>query len=217
MLDEETRRKIDALALDATRPAVICDVDEVVLQFLARLEVHLAAHGCWLDRSSYALNGNIRRHGSGEPVTTDEVGTLLFGFFDTHTETLDPIEGAIEGLAALSGDADIVLLTNLPHRYGDARVRNLVSHGVMYPVVANNGPKGPAVDLILEAHEAPAVFLDDSPKNLESVISHRPDVASIHFIADEGFARVTPKVEGIAFRTGTWPEAVSFIKAHLGA
>lgn len=216
MLHEETRRRIEALSLDDARPAVICDVDEVVLQFLAGLERHLAAHGCWLDRSSYALNGNIRRRGSDEPVTTEEVGELLWGFFDIHAETLDPIEGAIEGLAALEADAEIVLLTNLPHRYAAARERNLRGHGLPYPVIANSGPKGPAVRAILETLSAPAVYLDDSPNHLESALEHCPHLTLVHFIADAGFAAVAPPVEGVELKTGSWAEATSFIRRRLG-
>jgi len=212
MIDAETRREIKALKLPSGRPLVICDVDEVIVRFVARLELHLAERGCWLDKQSFALNGNIRRLGSDAPLATAEVRDLLTEFLSDHTATFDPVEGAVDALNELGEIANVVLLTNMPRQHSAKRTENLRGHGLEQPVVTNAGYKGPAVSALMNDVEGPSVFLDDSDGNLASVREHRPDVALIHFINDLEFAAVAPEVEGAALKTSSWREAAPAIR-----
>jgi hypothetical protein len=215
-LDPEVSEQLARLTIVADRPLIVCDVDEVVVHFLRGLETHLQDEGYWLDPQSFALNGNIRRLGTGEQASTDEVRTLIFGYFDRHVGAMEPIEGAVEALHALGDRADIVLLTNLPPQYLPARIDHLAGHGLSFPVVANVGPKGPTVSTMIANHGDTVVFLDDSPGNIRSVAEHTPHVGLIHFLQDARFARHCPESGDVLLRTDNWTDARRFLETHLG-
>lgn len=213
-LHSETKRQIEALELDA-RPLIVCDVDEVVLQFVAAFEAHIARNGHYLDARSFALTGNVRETGGGTPATPETVRALLHDFFTTQMHTPEPVAGAADALAALSGAAQIVMLTNIPHEAHATRVACLDGHGLCYPVIANSGGKGPAMARLAARAGAPAFFLDDSPGNIRSVAAHVPSARLIHFVADPRFAALCEPVPEAHLKTGDWREAHDFIAMHL--
>jgi hypothetical protein len=212
VLDEATRQQIEALTLRRDRPLVICDVDEVVVHFLRGLEAHLAENGCWLDPASFALNGNIRWLADNEPVTTIDLAKLLFGCFAARTRGLEAIEGAAQSLAELSAVAEIVMLTNLPREFLDDRRHNLARHGMNYPIVANSGPKGPAVARLAERAGRPVVFIDDNSGYLHSAYEALPSAALILFLQDQRFARHAPTPDWLSLRAADWPTAAAHIR-----
>jgi hypothetical protein len=214
-LDPAVTAQLARLRIVADRPLIVCDVDEVVVHFLRGLEAHLQASGYWLDPASFALNGNIRRLGTNEQASTDEVRALTFGYFDLHVGTMEPIEGAVEALLALGERADIVLLTNLPPQYLPARVDHLASHGLTFPVIANVGPKGPTVSTMIANHGNTVVFLDDIPANIHSVAEHTPHVGLIHFMQDVRFARLAPEPGAVLLQTDNWTDARRFLDGHF--
>ncbi len=214
-LDSSVAEQLDELDLAPDRPLIICDVDEVIVHFIRGLERHLDRNGYWLDASSFALNGNIRTHDGDEPADTETVGDLLFGYFDDHVAEMEMIDGARDALKALETHADIVMLTNLPPRYRDARIRNLDGHGFDYPVIANVGPKGPTVETMLAGHTETVIFIDDSPNNLISVAAHTPHVDLVHFMQDPRFAKVAPPVDDILLRSDNWTDTHAFLDTHL--
>lgn len=216
-LDPVVAEQLARLRIVADRPLIVCDVDEVVVHFVRGLEAHLDTCGYWLDPASFALNGNIRRLGTNEPATTDEVRTLIYGYFDVHVGAMVPIDGAIEALHALGDRAEIVLLTNLPPRYLPARVDHLASHGLAFPVVANVGPKGPTLATMIANHGDSVVFLDDMPTNISSVAEHSPHVGLIHFMHDGRFARHAPDAATVLLRTDNWTETRRFLEGHLAS
>lgn len=217
VLHEEVAAQLGELRLDARRPLVITDADEVVLQFVAALELFLAGRGLYLDLSSYALTGNIRRVGSGEPEPAESVKALLADFFEERVEHILPVPGAAEALAALSRRAQILVLSNVPLARREARQRALKAHGMDYPVVANHGAKGAAVAEIARRVEAPVVFVDDIPSNIASVARAAPEVIRLHFIADPRLARLAPPCPERHGRRDDWPSARAFIEAELAA
>ena len=212
MIPEFTRRQLAELAIDGHRPLVICDVDEVVVHFTSALEIFLTHRKMWLDTSSFALNGNVRRTGSNEPVADEVVARLIDEFFHDHTMELRAIDGAIAALQNLARQSTIIMLTNLPHHARDKRIENLRSHGLHFPVVTNSGPKGPAIRHLASQTRETVVFVDDSPGFIRSAREHAPDVHLIHFIQDERFARHMETHEFVSLRTGRWDEALPHIK-----
>jgi phosphoglycolate phosphatase-like HAD superfamily hydrolase len=216
-LHEEVRAQLAALSLDPGRPLVITDADEVVLQFVAALELFLAGRGLYLDLSSYALTGNIRRVGSGEPESAEAVKELLADFFEERVEHVTPVPGAAEALTALSRRAQVIVLSNVPFGRRAARQRALKAHGMDFPVVANHGPKGAAVAEIAGRIAAPVVFVDDIPSNIASVAKAAPQVTRLHFIADARLARLSPPCPECHARHDDWPSARAFIEAALAA
>ncbi len=206
MISETTLAQLAGLTLTG-RPLVICDVDEVVVHFTRDFETFLGHRGLWLDTSSFALNGNVRNSAGNHPVPGAEVAELIDVFFAERTLHMEPIDGAIEALLHIGGDADVVLLTNLPHSAGEDRRRNLAAHGLPFPVVTNSGPKGPAIRQLAIRAAATTVFIDDSPSFITSAFEHAPDVHLVHFLHDERFARHIEPFDYLSLRTGLWSEA----------
>ncbi len=207
MMADVTRAQIAALRLDSRRPLVICDVDEVVVHFTRDFERYIAALGLWLDASSFALNGDVRRAAGGSAVAAAEAAALIERFFADRALHMQPIDGAVEALLGIGARAEIVMLTNLPHRAGDDRRRNLAGHGLPFPAVTNSGPKGPAVKILAAMVQAPVVFVDDSPGFIASAHQHAPEVHLIHFLHDERFARHVEPFDFVSLRTDSWDEA----------
>ncbi len=216
-LHDDVARQIADLDIAPDRPIVISDADEVVLQFVAGLEVFLEeqTRPMFLDLSSFALTGNIRYRDTAEPVDAVDVKALLGSFFAQRTEHLSPVPGAAEALGALSARAQIVILSNVPLDQRDARRRSLRRHGMDFPVVANSGVKGPAVAQIVADVTAPAFFLDDIPHNITSVAQASADVVRMHFVADPRLARLVDPPEDCHFHGGDWPTAREFIEIEL--
>ena len=119
-----TLEQISLLRLNKSRPLLLCDVDEVVVHFLRGLEGWLDRNGMWLDPASFALNGNIKHKHDNEPLEQDRIGPVIMGFFEELTHSLEVIEGAVPALHALSGKADIVMLSNLPFEFRQERIGN---------------------------------------------------------------------------------------------
>lgn len=213
-LDAATQEQIAALELRA-QPLIICDVDEVLLNFVEALEQHLDRNGYWLDKQSFALNGNIKYLGGHDPADTDQVRHLIHSFFAEETGNMTPVDGAQEALEALAGHAEIVLLTNMPDRFRATRLENLTMHGIHHPVVTNSGPKGPAAIEISRKAGNPVFFLDDTPGNVKSVKAALPEAHVIHFIADPNFAELVENIEGISLRSSNWPETLDHILSVL--
>jgi hypothetical protein len=211
-----TIAQIEALDLDPARPLLVCDVDEVTVEFLKGFEAWLDEHDLWLDARSFALNGNVKRRLTHEAVPHGDVGALLDGFFANRTRHLAPVAGAAETLAALAVEADIVMLTNIPEAYRDDRIANLAEHGMPYPVVANSGPKGPALSKLAKRHATPVVFIDDIPHYLASVRDHRPQTRLVHFMQDQRFARHAGPLDYVQLTAATWEGLHRPLRGLLG-
>ena len=217
MISPETQAQLNALHILPTKPIVICDVDEVVVHFTRDLEDYLAQRDMWLQPTSLALSGNIRRRSDHGSVAEADVMMLIDDFFATRTRFMKPIAGAVEALEELSKHASIVMLTNLPHFAGDDRRANLAELGVGYPVVTNSGPKGPALHHIAALSNATTIFVDDSPSFIQSAYDHAPQIHLIHFLHDERFAAHMPHFDFVSKRTGAWAEALLHILKLLNA
>ncbi len=206
---------IEELTIDPTAPLIISDADEVILQFMAGLERFLLTQGLWIDLSSYAIHGNVKHQESGTPVANEQVTDLIKTFFSTHTETIDVVPEAPGVLAQLSKRSQIVILSNVPAESREARIRCLHGQGVTYPVIANNGPKGPAVAALAGRVQAPTFFLDDIPHHIKSVAESAPHVRRIHFVADERLARLIDAAEHCDHRIDDWEEARRVIESEI--
>lgn len=214
-LNEDVAPQIEALQLTRGKPLIVSDCDEVLMQFIAGLELYLETQGLWLDLKSFALTGNVKRRDTGEPVPAAEMPELLKSFFASSTHSLIPVQGAAAALKALRARAQIVVLTNVPFSERETRAQNLAAHGMAYPVIANKGLKGGAVKRLAELVEAPVIFLDDIPHNIASVAAAHAPTHRIHFIADPRLARLLPPSEHSHFHTTDWALAHDFISACL--
>lgn len=216
MIQDFTREQLERLPALGSRPLIICDVDEVVVHFTRAFECYLAERGLYLDTGSFALSGNIRSLASRAPASQERVARLIDEFFAECTEDLLAIDGAAESLHALGAMADIVMLTNLPHHARAKRIANLRKHGLDFPCITNNGPKGPAIGHLAAGLKLPVVFIDDSPNFIASSHQHAPQVHLVHFLHDERFARHHEPFPYVSLTTGTWREALPHIRKLIG-
>lgn len=203
------------VSLDPTRPLIICDADEVLLQFLAGLERFMERQNFYLDLSSFRIHGNVKHRDTHQPADDEAVTNLIAAFFENDTRHLEPVTGAADALRQLSRRAQIVILSNLPETARDARIANLTGHGMPYPVVAGKGPKGPVVRDLIGSHSPPIVFIDDLPPNISSVAKETPHVRRLHFIADPRLARLMPASPDAHTRIDDWPSAAAWIHGVL--
>ena len=206
---------------DVNKPLIISDVDEVLLLFVAGLEVFIQSQGYWLDLTSYALHGNIKPIGSSDPAPNDTVTELISSFFREAVETLEPVDHASATLASLGEHADILLLSNVPGTAAAGRIRSLKRHGFDFPLIANSGPKGPAVAQIVEGRKAATFFIDDIPHHIKSVAEEAPDVHRIHFVADPRLAALIEPAKDSHDRLDDWPSVQGWVmnklkQGHMG-
>jgi hypothetical protein len=83
--DPETARQIAELSLD-TRPLLVLDVDDVLLEFVRPFPKFLEAQGFGLKLASFRLTGNIFERASDRVIEQAEVSDLLGRFFDLQAE-----------------------------------------------------------------------------------------------------------------------------------
>lgn len=203
-----------------SRPLLVTDCDEVLL--------HMVRHFAeWLDREhdiAFTLEGNpfvqaMQRRGSDEPITPKEVWALLGGFFDTEMPSQLPIAGAVEAIAEIGREADVVVLTNLADERNAARRAQLCAVGIDVPVYTNQGPKGSALRRIVEEHGARrALFVDDIAQHHRSALEEIPHVRRLHFCGEPAVAPHVPcaHVAGHAdARIDNWDEALPWVLETL--
>lgn len=199
------------------RPLIVCDIDEVVLEFISPFEAFLIHKGHELRATSFRLHGNVFNRTDGSETPDDDVSQMLEVFFETHDDWQTPVVEAANSLARLSAHADIVFLTAMPPRHRDVRRRLLSRHGFDYPMIATESPKGPAVSALHGERPHPVVFIDDIFINLQSVRKHVPQTLLVNLMANETFRALAPHPgDGVDIATD-WAHAEALIKAHIGA
>jgi hypothetical protein len=210
MISEPTQQQLSALQISATKPLLISDVDEVIVHFIREFEEFIGKSGLNLKPGNPAEPYHVFEVNSGFALPTTKAFDLVNEFFVKHTRNMKAIEGAVEGLIALSNHATIVMLTNLPHFAGDDRRANMAMLGLDFPVITNSGPKGPALRDIASRTNAPVVFIDDSQNFIQSAFDHAPHVHLIHFLHDERFSKFVPELDFVSLRSDNW----AGIKSH---
>ena len=131
----------------------------------------------------------MRYTGSGDLVPVEEMWRLLDTFFGNEMGRQYPIAGAIEAMGVLGEHADVVVLTNLTDGHQAARTRQLLDHGLNIRVFTNQGPKGPALQRILDEFQpSRAVFIDDIAQHHGSVAELAPAVHRLHFCGEPSIA-----------------------------
>ena len=216
MISDFTKTQLGHLTVDPKRPLIICDVDDVVVHFLRGFDAILADMDHVLEATSFALDGNVVHRSTRVGMSPEQVAKLVDDFFHHHTEHLEVIDGAVESLLSLSDRATVVMLTNLPHHARDKRIRNLLKHGLPFPVITNSGPKGPAIKHLSGLTTERSVFVDDSPSFVTSSHEWAPEVKIVHFLHDERFVKLHKPFAFVSHTTGDWPDAKAHIEKLLG-
>ena len=183
--------------------------------------------GQWLDETqdvSFKLIGNdfssaIRDKVSGEPVEPAEIWRLLGAFFDGEMHRQRPIHGAVGAMNTLKEHADVVVLTNLADRHNAARTKQLADHGIDVRVFTNQGPKGPALQAILDEYKpSHAVFIDDLAQHHGSAAEMVPQIDRLHLCGEPTLApHITCgfKAGHAHARIDTWELALPWLLGRL--
>lgn len=201
--------------INPERPLIITDVDEVVLNLLDPLQLYLGERNFEIDISQARFGATIRDIDSKKALSREELEGMIDDFFELAVDEQPLIEDALESLASLRENAEVVALTNLPHQFGARRRKSLLEQGFNVPLLTNEGPKGPAVKAICEAAHDLVYFIDDTAFHHKSVAENAPHVHRIHFIGHPLHAANVPPAKKAHIRIDSWPEIVSHIENHI--
>ncbi len=202
------------------RPLVISDCDEVILHMIAPFRDWLAkSEGVDFDLSGSNFTEAMRWQESGELLEQKDIWRMLGGFFDTQMDSQMPISGAIESLNELTEHADVVVLTNLVDERREKRTEQLLAHGLEAKVFTNQGPKGPALQRIIDEYgPTRAVFIDDLAQHHSSVKETTPHVTRLHMCGEPSIAHAIDcaHIAGDAHaRIDRWAEALPWLRTRL--
>lgn len=213
--DPETERQIAELSLD-TRPLLVLDVDDVVLEFLRPFMTFLDGQDFELALNTFKLNGNIKSRATGELASNEAVATMVSTFFDAQAEWQTLAEGAAPTIARMADEAEIVMLTAMPHRFRATRRAHLDALGLPYPLVTTEKAKGPALKRLRGESRRPVAFVDDMPINHDSVLASVPDAHAFHLMSMPELRSLLPPLPDGVHVVDTWRDAGPKIAAALG-
>jgi hypothetical protein len=196
------------------RPLLICDADDVLLSFASTFVAYCADQGMTLCFDSFALYGNLRQ-ADGSLVAKEAIGPLVDRFFEERVELIPPLPGAADALAHLSAQADIIILTNVPAAQRTRRETALAALGMPYPVIANEGLKGPGVAALAADRRSAIAFVDDLPYHHDSVFQHAPHVHRLHMVGDATLRRLVPATDHAHARIDDWAQALPHLERVL--
>ena len=198
---------LSSLGIDAARPLVIVDVDEVLALFMEGFGAFLETRGLEFRVDRFALFQNIYRPGEDTHLEITEGRAHYDEFFRTACGDLPPTPGGAEALRALkAAEAEIVILTNAPGPARMGRARWLGRHGLDYPLLINSGPKGPAVAALAAQTASPIAFIDDLLPNLDSVAEAAPAAYRFQMVADPRLQPLAPSAPDRHRRIDDWAE-----------
>jgi hypothetical protein len=203
-----------------SRPLLITDCDEVLLHMIAHFRDWLAEEeGVTCDLARGEFYQTMRRAGTGEPLEPAETWKLLNRFFDGQMHRQTAVPGAVDAIVAIREQADVVVLTNLMDFRQEARTRQLADHGIHVRVFTNQGPKGPALQAILDEYRPRrAVFIDDLHQHHGSVSEVAPHVRRLHLCAEPEIAPHIPCAHAAGHahaRIDEWERALPWLLEAL--
>ena len=199
------------------RPLLITDCDEVLLHMVVPFRQWLdEAHDIEFDLAHRDFGQALRRKEGGLVLGTDEVWSLLRGFFQTEMHRQYPIEGALPTLMGLADIADIVVLTNISEDDHGRRVDQLRAVGVAFPIFWNQGGKGtPIRRLIDEYQPSAALFVDDLAAHHRSTAHFAPEVWRLHMVGEPEMAVHVEAAPHAHKRIDSWTAAEQWIRNCL--
>ncbi|MEM7270416.1 MAG: HAD family hydrolase [Pseudomonadota bacterium] len=206
--------ELEACDIRPGRPLIAVDADEVLVHFAEDFAAYCTARGNTFSLTEYSLDTALRGP-DGKPLTRDQIMPLIHGFIDAETHRQRMIEGAAAALERLTDIAQIVVLTNAPHKVRDQRVQNLAGHGMPFPVVMNEGGKGRPLAWMAERAQAPLAFVDDSPAQHGSAAKYAPGVARLQLIGSTMLKPIIGKSDAAQAHPDGWIEAEAAIRSVL--
>lgn len=212
--DPETARQIAELSLD-TRPLLVLDVDDVLMDFIQPFIRYLDGRGYKLPLRSFKLTGNLARKDTGELVDKDGVSELLNTFFAAQADWQVAAPGSVETLQAFNSDVEIVMLTAMPHQHRAVRRKHLDRIGFPYPLLTTEAAKGPAIRKLRGTSGRPVAFVDDIPNNLASARAAVADAHLFHLMTFPSLRDLLPPFPEDIRVVDDWADAGPKIAAAL--
>ena len=139
----------------------------------------------------------------------------LTDFFASQDQWQSPLAGAVEAVSTLAADADVVLLTAMPHRHRAVRRAHLDQLGFPYPLLTTETAKGPAIRQLRGATQRPVAFVDDTPHHLVSAREAIEDAHLFHLMSVPSLRRLLAPLPDRIEIVDDWREAESRIATAL--
>lgn len=212
--DPVTARQIAELSLDS-RPLLVLDVDDVLLEFVNIFPTYLNGRGYFMVENNFKLYDNIV-DAKGAYVARLDLDEIIHEFFAEQANWQTLIDGAAEALACFGDQVEIVLLTAMPHRHWEPRRAHLDQLGLPYPLLTTEAAKGPAIAKLRGKTARPVAFVDDIPHNLESTKAVLPDAYCFHMMPSEDIRALPTPVEKGVVLVRNWAELAPQIADVLG-
>ncbi|MCO5730624.1 hypothetical protein [Rhizobium sp. SSA_523] len=197
------------------RPLVVCDVDDVVLEFMMPFEQFLVSLGHRLEPRSYRLHGNILSTIDQQPLADTLVSQLVLDFFEAQEQWQTPFGDAVSSLKSLGAEADVVFLTAMPPRYTQMRRRLLDQLELTFPLLATETPKGPVIRRMHGERDLPLAFIDDMVHNHVSVGDSMPNCLLVHLMPQREIHKHAPKPGPHVVQVTDWRNAEDKVRAHF--
>ena len=204
-----TKKQISNLNIDPNLPLMIFDADEVLVHFAEPFATYIKKHNHRLHLTGYRLDNAIKKADTDEVADPDTAKDLVWRFINEETKSQPAAKGAPQALMKLQAYAQIIILSNVPHSVHDDRVANLKSLNMDYPLISNEGMKGPAVKEILRNHKAQSFFIDDNPYQVESVYNDNQQTVCVHFSVCDLVKPYMPKAVGASIEPTSWEDLVA--------
>ena len=215
IMTPNTKKQISNLNINPTLPLMIFDADEVLVHFAEPFAAYIKKHDHYLHLTGYRLDNAIKKADTHEVADPDTAKDLVWGFINEETKSQPAAKGAPQALKTLQAYAQIIILSNVPHSVHDDRVANLKSLNMDYPLISNEGMKGPAVKEILKNHKAQSFFIDDNPYQVESVYNDNQQTVCVHFSVCDLVKPYMPKAVGASIEPTSWEDLVAQLIGYL--
>ena len=203
MLPHTTYPDIDISLLNNNKPLLVCDADEVIFDFMTSFESYLNRQNLFFSWSSYALEGNILDKNKKE-IHKDFIKEIINDFFKSNTATMNLMNGAKKSIKKLSSTFNIIVLSNIPYDFYDARLKALKKNNLNFPFYANKGPKGIAMKKIALEFKNNIWFIDDSPFQIKSVQLAEKRIKTILFVGNSKLEKLIKHRKHWDFFSNKW-------------
>lgn len=199
------------------RPLLITDCDEVLLHFIGPFHSWCGEiHDVDFAFDAPEFFSSLKRKTCGSSLRKTEAWSIFSEFFDKEMHRQSMAAGASNILSTIAKNADVVVLTNLPHQYEAMRTEQLLTHNMPYKVYCNQGPKGPALARIIDEFKpSETLFVDDLSEHHQSVAELTPHVHRLHMVVEPRLAPHVPPAPQAHARIDNWTDALPWISNRL--
>ena len=212
---EKTYQQIKKLNIKSNIPLVIVDADEVIVHFAKPFVLFLKKRGFLLELNGYTLSDSIKNIETNKIIKNTKSQKLVIDFIKKETKKQPLTKGALQSLNIISNFAQVIILTNVPQYAYEDRILNFKNYNISFPVIINEGPKGPALLELCKTLKKPAIFIDDNLSQIESAEKFVPKIYRFHFTGCELVQRLLPKSLAATHNPKSWKEVEYLCKKLL--